>query len=113
VVSSSLSLFCGLPSPPRPLHASPTRRSSDLDDPFVAQLALGAALRHGGDAPRHRDQPRDPLLGHARLPSSILVLPQYCASTASQDRKSTRLHSSHVSISYAVFCLKKQTSQRR
>src|SRR5699024_12594540 len=24
------------------------------------------------------------------------------------DRKSTRLHSSHVSISYAVFCLKKQ-----
>src|SRR5699024_12442173 len=26
-----------------------------------------------------------------------------------QDRKSTRLNSSHVSISYAVFCLKKQT----
>src|SRR5437868_9464342 len=25
------------------------------------------------------------------------------------DRKSTRLNSSHVSISYAVFCLKKQT----
>src|SRR5438067_9377914 len=25
----------------------------------------------------------------------------------SQDRKSTRLNSSHVSISYAVFCLKK------
>src|SRR5207249_8053253 len=25
-----------------------------------------------------------------------------------QDRKSTRLNSSHVSISYAVFCLKKQ-----
>src|SRR5207249_5434447 len=35
-----------------------------------------------------------------------------CCSTAwyilsSQDRKSTRLNSSHVSISYAVFCLKK------
>src|SRR5699024_11899259 len=28
--------------------------------------------------------------------------------TQDQDRKSTRLHSSHVSISYAVFCLKKQ-----
>src|SRR5699024_11369378 len=27
---------------------------------------------------------------------------------ASQDRKSTRLNSSHVSISYAVFCLKKK-----
>src|SRR5437868_12676082 len=26
----------------------------------------------------------------------------------SRDRKSTRLNSSHVSISYAVFCLKKQ-----
>src|SRR5437868_11957722 len=26
------------------------------------------------------------------------------------DRKSTRLNSSHVSISYAVFCLKKKTS---
>src|SRR5207249_8154369 len=28
---------------------------------------------------------------------------------ASLDRKSTRLNSSHVSISYAVFCLKKKT----
>src|SRR5699024_10869469 len=27
------------------------------------------------------------------------------------DRKSTRLNSSHVSISYAVFCLKKKTKQ--
>src|SRR5699024_5368177 len=27
------------------------------------------------------------------------------------DRKSTRLNSSHVSISYAVFCLKKKTDQ--
>src|SRR5207249_10582616 len=29
-----------------------------------------------------------------------------------QDRKSTRLNSSHVSISYAVFCLKKKTKLR-
>src|SRR5437667_252974 len=28
---------------------------------------------------------------------------------ASQDRKSTRLNSSHITISYAVFCLKKKT----
>src|SRR5699024_12538768 len=28
-----------------------------------------------------------------------------------QDRKSTRLNSSHVSISYAVFCLKKKTTR--
>src|SRR5699024_4556843 len=29
---------------------------------------------------------------------------------ADSDRKSTRLNSSHVSISYAVFCLKKKTN---
>src|SRR5699024_12099307 len=29
--------------------------------------------------------------------------------TLSRDRKSTRLNSSHVSISYAVFCLKKKS----
>src|SRR5699024_12069785 len=36
------------------------------------------------------------LLGAVRLPN-----------TTFRDRKSTRLNSSHVSISYAVFCLKK------
>src|SRR5690554_7600767 len=30
----------------------------------------------------------------------------------SKDRKSTRLNSSHVRISYAVFCLKKKTSDQ-
>src|SRR5690242_21292519 len=30
-----------------------------------------------------------------------------------RDRKSTRLNSSHMSISYAVFCLKKKTHARR
>src|SRR5690625_5474603 len=29
------------------------------------------------------------------------------------DRKSTRLNSSHVAISYAVFCLKKKKTMRR
>src|SRR5690625_6872049 len=29
------------------------------------------------------------------------------------DRKSTRLNSSHVAISYAVFCLKKKTNRKR
>src|SRR5439155_6982519 len=31
----------------------------------------------------------------------------------SRDRKSTRLNSSHVAISYAVFCLKKKTGHTR
>src|SRR5207253_10644445 len=30
-----------------------------------------------------------------------------------QDRKSTRLNSSHVAISYAVFCLKKKKNNKR
>src|SRR4051812_49875611 len=30
-----------------------------------------------------------------------------------EDRKSTRLNSSHMSISYAVFCLKKKKNTRR
>src|SRR5436190_4542089 len=32
---------------------------------------------------------------------------------AAQDRKSTRLNSSHTVISYAVFCLKKKKKKRR
>src|SRR3712207_8568896 len=31
---------------------------------------------------------------------------------AAQDRKSTRLNSSHANISYAVFCLKKKNKQK-
>src|SRR5690242_21181124 len=33
--------------------------------------------------------------------------------TTESDRKSTRLNSSHMSISYAVFCLKKKTQDER
>src|SRR5690625_6452220 len=32
---------------------------------------------------------------------------------ANKDRKSTRLNSSHVAISYAVFCLKKKKKKKR
>src|SRR5690625_2108453 len=35
------------------------------------------------------------------------ILERQFAGKASSDRKSTRLNSSHVAISYAVFCLKK------
>src|SRR5690606_40963242 len=37
------------------------------------------------------------------------VLPQAATTTLVLDRKSTRLNSSHVKISYAVFCLKQKT----
>src|SRR5690349_24531178 len=36
-----------------------------------------------------------------------------CASRSSSDRKSTRLNSSHVEISYAVFCLKKKKKKKK
>src|SRR5699024_11663057 len=46
-----------------------------------------------------------------KLPAGVIVL-QYgrsnLLSRRGQDRKSTRLNSSHVSTSYAVFCLKQQ-----
>src|SRR2546426_7330415 len=35
-----------------------------------------------------------------------------CAPTRTRDRKSTRLNSSHLVISYAVFCLKKKKKKR-
>src|SRR5690349_19141947 len=37
---------------------------------------------------------------------------QHVLGRGDQDRKSTRLNSSHVETSYAVFCLKKKTSPR-
>src|SRR5690606_10968901 len=38
-----------------------------------------------------------------------LAIQEKCTGNDQQDRKSTRLNSSHVKISYAVFCLKKKT----
>src|SRR2546426_3958309 len=35
------------------------------------------------------------------------------AAAAGRDRKSTRLNSSHLVISYAVFCLKKKKNRRK
>src|SRR6266851_6134232 len=35
------------------------------------------------------------------------------APSARQDRKSTRLNSSHITISYAVFCLKKKKKKKK
>src|SRR5256885_3848245 len=54
----------------------------------------------------------------ARQPSSLRVLPHADpggseADPAAGDRKSTRLNSSHLVISYAVFCLKKKKYHTR
>src|SRR5439155_20375156 len=44
----------------------------------------------------------------SRAPICACCSRSSCWSNASRDRKSTRLNSSHVAISYAVFCLKKK-----
>src|SRR5437660_4772507 len=54
---------------------------------------------------RDLDLPRDP---HGQLPGAADALHR-----GDPDRKSTRLNSSHVAISYAVFCLKKKKKQNR
>src|SRR5690349_23084955 len=41
------------------------------------------------------------------------VLPTPVGPTKKRDRKSTRLNSSHVEISYAVFCLKKKKNKEK
>src|SRR5690625_2323074 len=48
----------------------------------------------------------------ARL-NSISIYDRECAEAYTEDRKSTRLNSSHVAISYAVFCLKKKTKHKK
>src|SRR6266496_6255632 len=61
-------------------------------------------LRPRGDCQPAIDLPRDRDSPHDRLPA--VRAPASAARAV--DRKSTRLNSSHVEISYAVFCLKKK-----
>src|SRR5207248_10676716 len=76
------------------LRSFPTRRSSDLGGDsrrLDRQDAAWAALARDGRGARSHAH-RQP----ARLAGQV------------EDRKSTRLNSSHRTISYAVFCLKKK-----
>src|SRR5690554_7250467 len=47
-----------------------------------------------------------------QIDTAHLQLPDSEPSFAVEDRKSTRLNSSHVRISYAVFCLKKKKKKQ-
>src|SRR2546430_8024537 len=69
--------------------------------------------RHGALAPgavRKVDELRDNFLGRLDREPERLPHPD---GRALQDRKSTRLNSSHSQISYAVFCLKKKKKPTR
>src|SRR6202041_4188616 len=52
-----------------------------------------------------------PISGPSRFRTRLLPRPGLRAFLRCRDRKSTRLNSSHISISYAVFCLKKKTTR--
>src|SRR5690349_22807931 len=60
---------------------------------------------------RQRSQAPPPALLHIAKPESVAWEPP-CAFFA-KDRKSTRLNSSHVEISSAVFCLKKKKKKKK
>src|SRR5690606_41842230 len=93
------------------LRSFPTRRSSDLFVPYQRVLPLWQTSLHVHVA---RLRPESFPANQKRTPGMILgvALPHEHV----KDRKSTRLNSSHVKISYAVFCLKikiKQTFRGR
>src|SRR3712207_8294383 len=77
--------------------------------PYTTLFRSQAAERSG----KSRD---DVLAGVAKgRPLGRMAEPEEIASVVvflcSEDRKSTRLNSSHANISYAVFCLKKKYDQ--
>src|SRR5690554_7607865 len=91
---------------PPELHSFPTRRSSDLFNFFAITLIegyyqAGAVDKAVGYSRIYMNQCANELGYQLSLPNKF-----------SGDRKSTRLNSSHVRISYAVFCLKKKIISR-
>src|SRR2546429_7384274 len=54
----------------------------------------------------------EPVLRLRNVGAPMLCVPNAPGKLGTQDRKSTRLNSSHGYISYAVFCLKKKKQER-
>src|SRR5207245_2968045 len=105
-----LSLLPPALRPPRPLPSSPTRRSSDLGARRCPARA-GRAPTHG--IVRAARLARRPARVGGVAAVHLRAGPHWrTAATPPTDRKSTRLNSSHGSISYAVFCSKKKTDSQ-
>src|SRR5207253_9429538 len=106
---TSISLLFSFSSyrPHPDLHSFPTRRSSDLtctyDHRVIQGAESGSFLGRLEDLLQGKDGFYDEIFEHLRVPH----LP-----VRKSDRKSTRLNSSHVAISYAVFCLKKKKKNK-
>src|SRR5439155_14666182 len=73
-------------------------------------LSVGALVSQVGALSRHHEaDPAGVWILMQEAPMAHMVgLNAAEIGTGQQDRKSTRLNSSHVAISYAVFCLKKK-----
>src|SRR5690349_23437140 len=73
--------------------------------------ALPILLAAGQQRPAGRLDQQHLRLGHDLLQRLLPVTPAQDRD-GTRDRKSTRLNSSHVEISYAVFCLKKKKKKK-
>src|SRR5204862_6088696 len=97
-------------APHRHLHSFPTRRSSDLYSTSAWGRRLPATVAAWARAWRRFASATAISVFAASAMStrrSSPTLPNWV------DRKSTRLNSSHVEISYAVFCLKKKKTKSK
>src|SRR5690606_40957180 len=93
------------------LLSLPTRRSSDLDGAADQQSQPVDVTVPEQEV--HQDAGGNQHVVHGRQLAGVNPLggqipAQIAKPGSAQDRKSTRLNSSHVKISYAVFCLKKK-----
>src|SRR5690606_41235897 len=97
----------------RYLHPFPTRRSSDLDsfnqwNEFISAAKNSVFLFNRNYMDYHQDRFNDHSLLISKSGKLVAVLPAHEKEkeifSHAGDRKSTRLNSSHVKISYAVFC---------
>src|SRR5207253_11085150 len=108
-----LPLFISRSTPHSHLHSFPTRRSSDLHANAVQIARVGTGERieaqaADGGAEGHRTAlPNKSAMTAAGV--SKRAKSASAGANSAGDRKSTRLNSSHVASSYAVFCLKKKT----
>src|SRR5437773_6356427 len=87
---------------PSPSPLFPTRRSSDLS-PLGTEAAVGLPNNVG-----RRPEPRATMARAGTTTRPTHVQARTAHVVRKPDRKSTRLNSSHITISYAVFCLKKK-----
>src|SRR5699024_12781036 len=91
-------------------RAFPKRRSADLPFGEVDRVIGGAATFTAWAASYLYDRIRLVSIIGDDWPAPELQKME-ARGIDLEDRKSTRLNSSHVSISYAVFCLNKKTAQ--